>query len=44
MGPENMTTIARLIYRGLQAAGNESALMALRAEVAEFCRSFPLHK
>ncbi len=44
MGPENMTTIARLIYRGLQAAGNESALRALREEVAEFCCSFPLHQ
>ena len=44
MGPENMATIAQLIYRGLQAAGDNSALGALREEVAEFCRSFPLHK
>ena len=44
MGPENMATIARFISRGLQAVGNESALKALRTEVAEFCFSFPLHK
>ena len=44
MGPDNMATIARFISRGLQAAGDESALKALRAEVAEFCFSFPLHK
>jgi glycine hydroxymethyltransferase len=44
MGPENMTTIARLIHRGLQAAGDEAALKALRAEVAVFCSSFPLHQ
>jgi glycine hydroxymethyltransferase len=44
MGPDNMTTIARLIHRGLQAAGDETALQALRAEVAEFCSSFPLHQ
>jgi glycine hydroxymethyltransferase len=44
MGPDNMATIARLIHRGLRAVGDEAALTTLRAEVAEFCSSFPLHQ
>ncbi len=44
MGPDNMATIAGFIHRGLQALGDEAALNALRAEVAEFCSSFPLHQ
>jgi glycine hydroxymethyltransferase len=44
MGPDNMATIARLIHRGLGAVGDEAALTTLRAEVAEFCSSFPLHQ
>jgi glycine hydroxymethyltransferase len=44
MSPENMASIARFIHRGLLAAGNEAALEGLKAEVAEFCLSFPLHK
>jgi len=44
MGPENMASIARFIHRGLQAVGDEAALKALKAEVAEFCSSFPLHQ
>jgi len=42
MGPENMTTVASFLHRGLQAAGDESALGTLKAEVAAFCASFPL--
>jgi glycine hydroxymethyltransferase len=42
MGPDNMATVASLLHRGLQAAGDESALRSLRLEVAEFCASFPL--
>ncbi len=42
MAPDNMATVANLLHRGLQAAGDESALKSLRLEVAEFCTSFPL--
>jgi glycine hydroxymethyltransferase len=44
MGPENMATIAHFIHRGLQAAGNDHALAALKKDVAEFCFLFPLHQ
>jgi glycine hydroxymethyltransferase len=44
MGPENMATVARFIHRGLRAVGDDLALAALRAEIAEFCSLFPLHK
>ena len=43
MGPEHMETVARFIHRALQSSGNEAALGALCAEVAEFCAAFPLH-
>ena len=42
MLPEHMPTIARFIDRALQSTGNEAALNSLRAEVTEFCMSFPL--
>jgi glycine hydroxymethyltransferase len=42
--PEHMPVVARFIHRGLRAAGDEAALASLRAEVAEFCSSFPLFK
>jgi len=42
--PEHMPVVARFIHRGLNAAGDEAALASLRAEVAEFCSSFPLFK
>lgn len=42
MNGGHMEHIAGLIHRALQAVGDENALAALRAEVAEFCSSFPL--
>lgn len=42
--PEHMPVVARFIHRGLSAAGDQAALASLRAEVAEFCSSFPLFK
>jgi glycine hydroxymethyltransferase len=42
MGPDNMATVASFLHRGLQAAGDESALETLKTEVAAFCASFPL--
>lgn len=42
MASEDMATVAEFIHRGLQAIGNESALAALKGEVAAFCTSFPL--
>ena len=44
MSPEHMPVIAHFIHRGLQAVGDEPALKAMRAEIAEFCAMFPLHK
>lgn len=40
--PEHMAVVARFVHRGLSATGDEPALASLRAEVAEFCSSFPL--
>jgi len=42
MGPDDMAKVAQFIHRGLQAAGNEAVLAALKAEVSAFCASFPL--
>jgi glycine hydroxymethyltransferase len=42
MRPEHMATIGAFIDRALQATANEAALNSLRAEVTEFCSSFPL--
>jgi glycine hydroxymethyltransferase len=44
MNPDNMTVIARLIHRGLQSIGDDNSLTTLRAEVAQFCTSFPMHQ
>jgi glycine hydroxymethyltransferase len=41
MGPAEMARIAGLIARTLRARGDESALAAVRAEVAELCAAFP---
>jgi len=44
MGPEQMQTVAQFIHNALQARGDGEKLKALRAQVAEFCSSFPLHE
>jgi len=41
MGPEEMGRIADLIGRTLRRRGDEAALEAIRAEVAELCAGFP---
>jgi glycine hydroxymethyltransferase len=41
MGPEEMGRIADLIGRTLRQRGDEAALEAIRAEVAELCAGFP---
>jgi glycine hydroxymethyltransferase len=41
MGPDQMKTVAELIGRTLRSRTDESAVAAVRAEVAELCRSFP---
>jgi glycine hydroxymethyltransferase len=43
MGEEEMRYIAELIDRVLTNLGNESVYAAVRAEVAELCRRFPLY-
>jgi glycine hydroxymethyltransferase len=43
MGEEEMRYIAELIDRVLTNLGNESVYTAVRAEVAELCRRFPLY-
>jgi serine hydroxymethyltransferase (EC 2.1.2.1) len=43
MGEEEMLYIAELIDRVLTNLGNESVYAAVRAEVAELCRRFPLY-
>jgi len=43
MGGEEMRYIAELIDRVLTNLGNESVYAAVRAEVAELCRRFPLY-
>src|SRR3984957_20129385 len=40
MGPDQMKTVAELIGRTLRARTDESAVAAVRAEVAELCRNF----
>jgi glycine hydroxymethyltransferase len=42
MNADHMELIGNYIHRALGAIGEESTLNALRAEVAEFCSSFPL--
>ncbi|MCK8601924.1 serine hydroxymethyltransferase [Desulfoferrobacter suflitae] len=44
MTPDDMPAVARFIHRGLQAVGDERAITALKAEVSEFCASFPLYR
>ncbi len=43
MGPAEMATVARLIGRALDAPGDEAVLAAVRGEVRELCRAFPLY-
>ncbi len=43
MGPGEMTRVAGLIVRALDAAGDEAALGRLRAEVKELCGRFPMY-
>jgi len=43
MGEEEMRYIAELIDRVLTNLGNQSVYAAVRAEVAELCRRFPLY-
>lgn len=44
MTPESMPAVARFIHRGLKAVGDELTLTSLKAEVAEFCSSFPIYQ
>lgn len=44
MAPDDMPAVARFIHRGLQAVGDPRAITALKAEVSEFCASFPLYQ
>jgi glycine/serine hydroxymethyltransferase len=41
MGTAEMATIAELISRTLSQRSDESAIAAVRAEVAELCAAFP---
>lgn len=43
LAPQHMKTVASFMHRGLEAVGDEQTLKLLRAEVAEFCSSFPLY-
>lgn len=43
MSPDAMQNVAQFIHRALCAADDESVLKSLKAEVAEFCSSFPLY-
>ena len=43
MKTEEMKTIAGFINRALELVNNDVELKKLRAEVREFCESFPLH-
>ncbi len=43
MGPAEMATVARLVGRALDAPGDEAVLAAVRGEVRELCRAFPLY-
>ncbi len=44
MGPAQMAEIGRLIGRTLRERGDEAALQAVRAEVAELCAGFPPYR
>ncbi|MFP5213743.1 MAG: serine hydroxymethyltransferase [Acidobacteriota bacterium] len=44
MGPEEMVKVASIIHRALSSVGDEEALARLKAEVAEFCSTYPLYK
>ena len=43
MGPAEMAAVARLIGRALDAPGDDAVLAAVRGEVRELCRAFPLY-
>jgi len=43
MGPREMTLVARLIGRALDAPGDEQALAKVRAEVKDLCAHFPMY-
>jgi glycine hydroxymethyltransferase len=43
MTPDHMKTIADFIHQALSSANNDEKLKALRAEVADFCSTFPLY-
>ena len=42
--PDLMPAVAKFIHRGLKAVDDDLALKSLRAEVAEFCSSFPIYQ
>ncbi len=44
MDVSDMDEVASFIHRALQSVGNEAQLKSLKAEVAEFCSSFPMFK
>ena len=44
MAPEQMKFVASFIDRALQAINDDNKLRGLKAEVAEFCSTFPLHQ
>jgi len=43
MGTAEMTVVARLIGRVLDAPGDDKVLAAVRGEVSELCKKFPLY-
>jgi glycine hydroxymethyltransferase len=43
MGPKEMTLVARLIGRALDAPTDDAALAKVRAEVKELCEHFPMY-
>ncbi len=42
MKPKDMKAVADFIHRALQSVGDERKLSGIKAEVAEFCSTFPL--
>ncbi len=44
MGAKEMTLVARLIGRALDAPGDEAVLAKLRGEVRELCSHFPMYR
>jgi glycine hydroxymethyltransferase len=42
MKEAEMEVIAELIYRGLQAVGNDAALRSVADDVIALCRKFPI--